>query len=37
MMTGPPYSPATADRLEPASYLNPLPQASITLEADKSV
>src|SRR4051812_19729147 len=37
MMTGPPCSPATADRLEPSSYLNPPPQASITPEADKSL
>src|SRR4051812_41462232 len=36
MMTGPPCSPATADRLKPSSYLNPPPQASITPEADKS-
>src|SRR4051794_33239311 len=37
MMTGPPCSPATADRLKPSSYLNPPPQASITPEADKSL
>src|SRR5215217_3949681 len=32
-----PCSPATADRLEPASYPNPLSRASITPEADKSL
>jgi hypothetical protein len=30
IMTGPPCSPATADRLKSSSYLNPPPQASIT-------
>src|SRR3954463_6458710 len=32
----PSCSPATADRLEPSSYPNPPPRASITPEADKS-
>src|SRR4051794_3949053 len=33
----PSCSPATADRLEPSSYPNPPPRASITPEADKSL
>src|ERR687884_627027 len=32
----PPCSPATTDRLEPSSYPNSPPRASITPEADKS-
>src|SRR4051794_22528942 len=32
----PSCSPATPDRLEPSSYPNPPPRASITPEADKS-
>src|SRR3954463_4014624 len=33
----PPCSPATTDRLEPSSYPNSPPRASITPEADKSL
>src|SRR5690349_21916048 len=33
----PSCSPATADRLQPSSYPNRSPRASITLEADKSL